>query len=58
MRWHRGQIMKQLEFQIRNECVAGQGKLDVAAFLVQQRARALHLKSGDSNTRFFHNKAS
>ena len=30
----------------------------MAAFLVQQRARALHLKSGDSNTRFFHNKAS
>ena len=30
----------------------------MAAFLVQQRARALHLKSGDSNTHFFHNKAS
>ena len=32
--------------------------LDKESLMWQQRARALHLKSGDNNTRFFHNKAS
>ncbi|XP_030940212.1 uncharacterized protein LOC115965163 [Quercus lobata] len=32
--------------------------LEKESLMWQQRARALHLKSGDSNTRFFHNKAS
>jgi len=32
--------------------------LDKESLMWQQRARALHLKCGDNNTRFFHNKAS
>ena len=32
--------------------------LDKESLMWQQQAQALHLKSGDSNTRFFHNKAS
>ena len=32
--------------------------LDKESLMWQQQARSLHLKSGDSNTRFFHNKAS
>ena len=32
--------------------------LDKESLMWQQRARALHLKCGDQNTRFFHNKAS
>ena len=32
--------------------------LDKESLMWQQRARALHLKCGDKNTRFFHNKAS
>ncbi|KAK9986185.1 hypothetical protein SO802_031136 [Lithocarpus litseifolius] len=32
--------------------------LDKESLMWQQRARALHLKCGDNNTQFFHNKAS
>ena len=32
--------------------------LDKESLMWQQRARALHLKCGDNNIRFFHNKAS
>ena len=32
--------------------------LDKESLMWQQRARALHLKCGDQNTQFFHNKAS
>ena len=32
--------------------------MDVESLMWQQRSRALHLRSGDSNTQFFHNKES